>query len=64
MDPKARYIQLGRLIETMPNLHAHAGPETLLWLGRVSALIDTKGDLSENVPFRAVMDTTIIAPIS
>jgi len=59
MDPKARYLQLGRLIETMPNLHVHAGPETLLWLGRVSALIDTNGDLSEIVPFRAVMDTTI-----
>jgi hypothetical protein len=59
MDPKARYIQLGRLVETMPNLHTHADRETLLWLGRVSALIDTSGDISEIVPFRAAMDATI-----
>jgi hypothetical protein len=46
INPEALYVQLGRLIEAMPNLHEPLPlpRSTQEWLGRVGALIEASGD--------------------
>jgi hypothetical protein len=56
MDPEALYVQLGRLIETIPDLNEAQYPTTThQWLGRAGALITEMGDISELVQFKASM---------
>ena len=56
MDPEALYIQLGRLVETIPDLDEHPYPTTTHhWLGRAGALITEMGDISELVLFKSAM---------
>jgi hypothetical protein len=45
MDPHALYVQLGRLIETMPELATEdqIPQSTYRWLGKVAALIEAAG---------------------
>jgi hypothetical protein len=46
MDPESLYMQLGRLVETMPELTGYGpiSPETLQWLGRAHVLVTATGD--------------------
>lgn len=58
MDPKSLYVQLGRLVESVPDLtssgaYPHA---TLQWLGRASALVSVLGDPMEISALRAASD--------
>jgi hypothetical protein len=53
MDAESLYVQLGRLVETMPDL-SQGGitpPETKLWLGRAYAFIKLLGDVPLEVAF-------------
>lgn len=58
MDPLAQYTQIGRLIETAPNLTLIGAysPEVLQWLGRAFALVEASGDAFDVVSFRTEMD--------
>ena len=57
MDPQALYVQLGRLIETMPDLKAIQRPiETIQWLGRAHALVKAAGDAADIVRLKAEID--------
>jgi hypothetical protein len=54
MDPEALYQQVGRLIETMPDLTAFPTPaDTQRWLGRADALMGETGDVTDRIEFRA-----------
>lgn len=45
LDPQALYVQLGRIIETMPMLRAPSRtPAMKQWLGRASALVEASGN--------------------
>jgi hypothetical protein len=56
MDPEALYIQLGRLVETIPNLDHYPFPSTTQhWLGRAGALIAEAGDNSDIVLFKTAV---------
>jgi len=45
IDPQALYLQIGRLLETTPDLSAYPRPEeTRRWLGRVYALVAETAD--------------------
>ena len=56
MYPEALYIQLGRLVETIPDLDENPYPTTThRWLGRVGALIAEVGDVSDLASFHAAM---------
>jgi hypothetical protein len=58
MDPEALYIQLGRLVETIPDLDLdeYQLPSTTLhWLGRAAALIAEAGDISDIVLFKTAV---------
>jgi hypothetical protein len=49
LNPESLYMQLGRLVETMPNLNL-AGPlsaDTQLWLARASALVREGGNYAD-----------------
>ncbi len=48
------YRQLGRLIETMPDLKTSdlSSPEVNQWLGRAYALVKETGDISDSVTFK------------
>lgn len=61
MDHQALYIQLGRTIETMPNLTMTGPypPDTLKWLARANALVDTCDDIIDAASFRVEMDSAI-----
>jgi hypothetical protein len=64
MDPEALYIQLGRLVETIPDLDKHPyRTSTHHWLGRVGALITEMGDVSELVQFKASMSSLTYASL-
>src|SRR5438128_2041403 len=54
IDPEALYIQLGRLVETMPNLFEPLPypRSTLEWMGQVDALIQTSDDIADLAAFR------------
>lgn len=46
MNPEELYRQLGRIIETMPDLTANPlSPEAIQWLGRADALVNQHDDL-------------------
>jgi hypothetical protein len=49
MDPQSLYMQLGRLIETMPDLERSGeySPEILKWLARAHALVSTQGNAQD-----------------
>jgi hypothetical protein len=57
MDPEALYIQLGRLVETMPELDDGnpMSSTTQQWLGRAAALIAEAGDFSDTALFRTAV---------
>jgi hypothetical protein len=53
IDPQALYVQLGRLVEAMPDLYAQLPlpASTQEWLGRVAALIAASGDIIDIAEF-------------
>ena len=53
IDPGALYIQLGRLVESMPHLEVGPiTPEVQQWLGRAGALIEAMGDAADIVQMK------------
>ena len=61
MDAESLYVQLSRLIETMPPLEAH-GPylqETHLWLGRAVALVEESGNIIDASTIRTEIGKAI-----
>lgn len=51
-DPETLYRELGRLVETMPDLHAAPlPPETQRWVGRAFALVQEVGNLADAAMF-------------
>lgn len=64
IDPESLYIQLGRLVETMPDF-TRAGPitaETNRWLGRAAALVEATGDTGDLITLKVAaqnLDTTL-----
>lgn len=54
LDPESLYVQLGRLVETTPDL-SRPGPvsaETNQWLGRAAALVEASGDAADFVTLK------------
>jgi len=53
MDAQALYLQLGRMVEAMPNFTAPGEPtaETLRWVGRAFALISALGRADDEIAF-------------
>jgi hypothetical protein len=61
MDAESLYVQLSRLIETMPPLEAQ-GPylqETHLWLGRAVALVEESGNIIDASTIRTEIGKAI-----
>src|ERR1039458_9044222 len=57
MDPEALYVQLGRLIEAMPDLFAERPPQsTYQWLGKAHALVQETGNLLDAVKLAMATD--------
>lgn len=56
LDPQSLYVQLGRLIETMPPLTAPLTAEDHQWLGRASALIADTGNVLDMVELTTAID--------
>jgi len=57
-DPESLYVQLGRLVETMPDLASDAvSPEANRWLGRAAALVEATGDLGDLTALKMAADT-------
>lgn len=54
ITPEALYLQLGRLVQSIPNLlePLPLPRSTLEWLGQVDALIDHSGDVMDQVDFQ------------
>ena len=58
LDPEALYMQLGRLVETMPNLNlAQYPPEIYQWLGRADALISEVGNAVDIALFKTAVSS-------
>ncbi|KVV19335.1 hypothetical protein WK80_25800 [Burkholderia multivorans] len=57
LDPESLYVQLGRLIETMPDLLSPVTADTSMWLGRAVALVEESGDLTDAVALRVASDS-------
>lgn len=58
VDPETLYQQLGRLIETMPDLNPYPlPPDAQQWLGRADALVNQSGDLRDSLDWRVAMGT-------
>lgn len=56
-DPEILYRQLGRLIETMPDLlEVHVSNEVHLWLARAYALVKEVGNLADPVLFSVAIN--------
>ncbi|WP_155490684.1 phosphatidylserine/phosphatidylglycerophosphate/cardiolipin synthase family protein [Burkholderia multivorans] len=51
-DPEALHVQLGRLIESMPDLYAPVTADTSMWLGRAIALVEASGAVSDAAALR------------
>jgi hypothetical protein len=53
ISPEALYVQLGRLVEAMPNLREHLPlrRDTQEWLGRIGALIAASGEVIDIAEF-------------
>src|SRR5438067_925005 len=49
IDPESLYVQLGRLVETLPDLDGPGeySKDTLVWLARAYALVSNQGDLED-----------------
>jgi hypothetical protein len=60
MDPQALYVQLGLLLQTMPDLAVggYYPPDTQRWLARAEALMLELGDAALIVGFRTVLETS------
>ncbi|MFV8529454.1 hypothetical protein [Ralstonia pseudosolanacearum] len=64
LDPESLYVQLGRLVETMPDL-TRPGPTTAeanQWLGRAAALVEESGDPADFITFKVAaqnLDTVL-----
>jgi hypothetical protein len=61
MDPQSLYMQLGRLIETMPDL-TRAGeysPEILTWLARAHALVSIQGNAEDIAGIRNATNNAV-----
>lgn len=57
-DPETLYRQLGRLIETMPDLDPYPLPsDAQQWLGRADALVKQSGDPRDIMDWRKAMGT-------
>ncbi|WP_418116764.1 hypothetical protein [Variovorax sp. 350MFTsu5.1] len=56
--PETLYLQLRRLVASMPDLASGdiRKPEDLQWLGRAAALIEESGDLADFVQFKSCAD--------
>ncbi|WP_261526273.1 hypothetical protein [Burkholderia multivorans] len=52
LDPETLYVQLGRLIESMPDLSAPVTVDTSMWLGRAVALVEASGEWSDAAALR------------
>jgi hypothetical protein len=55
IDPEALYVQLGRLVESMPDLNTGGLPyprSTHEWLGHADALIEASGHVADLATFR------------
>jgi hypothetical protein len=52
LDPEALYAQLGRHIETMPDLSQTGAQEVRMWLGRAYALVEQSKDTQDIALFR------------
>lgn len=59
MNPETLYLQLRRLVATMPQLDSGVArtPETLQWLGRAAALVEASGDVVDFVQFKSSADS-------
>lgn len=57
-DPQSLYVQLGRLLETMPDLNAPGklSAETMRWLGRAAILVEASGHLVDSVAFNSAVE--------
>lgn len=51
MDPETLYLQLRRLVASMPELNGEGPitPEINQWLGRATALVEAGGNVTESV---------------
>jgi hypothetical protein len=49
IDTESLYVQLGRLVETLPDLDGPGeySKDTLMWLARAHALVSNQGDLED-----------------
>jgi hypothetical protein len=58
-DPEQLYVQLGRLVETMPDLREPLplSAATQQWLGRVGALIAASGDVPDIAEFQTYVSS-------
>src|SRR5688572_6943637 len=59
LDNESLYRQLGRLLESMPELPHGTGPLTddmHRWLGRADALIQAWGETEDQIDFRAAAE--------
>jgi hypothetical protein len=58
LDPEALYMQLGRLVEAMPNLNlAQYSSPVQQWLGRAGALISEVGDAADIALFKTAVSS-------
>lgn len=59
IDPQALYVQLGRLVEAMPNLYEQLplSASTQEWLGRAGALIAASGDVIDIAEFNTYVSS-------
>jgi hypothetical protein len=58
MDPQALYVQIGRLIEAMPDLaEVKLTSSTQQWFGRAYALVDASGELVAAIELKTAIAT-------
>jgi hypothetical protein len=62
-NPELVYLQLGQLVETMPDLTQQPlPPEAFQWLGRAHSLVHLAGDPADAASFKVYMDTLAMHP--
>lgn len=58
IDPETLYQQLGRLIETMPDLKPYPlTPDIQQWIGRADALVSRSGDIRDSMDWRIAIQS-------
>lgn len=58
LNPESLYLQLRRLVASMPDLHnAPITPEMSQWLGRAAVLLEESGNLYDAITVKAAADT-------